>query len=52
MFVRMLGWAYLAQCVGYYFALKASLHGKRLMGSKVVNPLLHNKALNADPYLS
>ena len=32
MFVRMLGWAYLALCVGYYFALKASLHGKRLMG--------------------
>ena len=32
MFVRMLGWAYLALCVGYYFALKASLHDKRLMG--------------------
>ena len=32
MFVRMLGWAYLALCVGYYFALKASLQGKRLMG--------------------
>lgn len=32
MFVRMLGWAYLALCVGYYFALKASLGGKRLMG--------------------
>ena len=32
MFVRMLGWAYLALCVGYYFALKASQHGKRLMG--------------------
>lgn len=32
MFVRMLGWAYLALCVGYYFALKASLEGKRLMG--------------------
>ena len=32
MFVRMLGWAYLALCVGYYFALKASLAGKRLMG--------------------
>ena len=32
MFVRMLGWAYLALCVGYYFALKASLDGKRLMG--------------------
>lgn len=32
MFVRMLGWAYLALCVGYWFALKASLEGKRLMG--------------------
>jgi hypothetical protein len=32
MFVRMLGWAYLALCVGYYFALVASLNGKRLMG--------------------
>ena len=32
MFVRMLGWAYLALCVGYWFALKASLSGKRLMG--------------------
>ena len=32
MFVRMLCWAYLALCVGYYFALKASLDGKRLMG--------------------
>ena len=32
MFVRMLGWAYLALCVGYYFSLKASLVGKRLMG--------------------
>ena len=33
MFVRMLGWAYLALCVGYGFALHASLKGKRLMGS-------------------
>jgi len=32
MFVRMLGWAYLALCVGYYFSLKASLNGQRLMG--------------------
>ena len=32
MFVRMLGWAYLGLCVGYYFALRASLRGKRLMG--------------------
>ena len=32
MFVRMLGWAYLALCVGYYFGLKASLEGRRLMG--------------------
>ncbi|MEM9256763.1 MAG: hypothetical protein AAGA91_15050 [Pseudomonadota bacterium] len=32
MFVRMLGWAYLALCVGYFVGLKASLKGKRLMG--------------------
>ena len=32
MFVRMLGWAYLALCVGYYFGLKASIDGKRLIG--------------------
>ncbi len=32
MFVTMLGWAYLALCVGYGFGLKASLAGKRLMG--------------------
>jgi hypothetical protein len=32
MFVRMLGWAYLALCVGYCFSLHASLNGKRLMG--------------------
>ncbi len=32
MFVRMLGWAYLSLCVGYWFALKASLQGRRLMG--------------------
>lgn len=32
MFVRMLGWAYIALCVGYYFGLKAALDGKRLMG--------------------
>ena len=32
MFVRMLGWAYLALCVGYWFGLQASLQGKRLMG--------------------
>ena len=32
MFVRMLGWAYLALCVGYSFGLQASLQGKRLMG--------------------
>ena len=31
-FVRMLGWAYLALCVGYSFALAASLRGRRLMG--------------------
>ena len=32
MFVRMLGWAYLALCVGYGFGLAASLRGERLMG--------------------
>ncbi len=32
MFVRMLGWAYLALCVGYAFGLQASLAGKRMMG--------------------
>ena len=32
MFVRMLGWAYLALCVGYGFGLQASLAGRRLMG--------------------
>ena len=32
MFLRMLGWAYLALCVGYGFGLQASLNGKRLMG--------------------
>ena len=31
MFVRMLGWAYLALCVGYWFGLRASLAGRRLM---------------------
>ncbi len=31
MFVRMLGWAYIALCVGYAFALKESLAGRRLM---------------------
>lgn len=32
MFIRMLGWAYLALCVGYCFALRAALDGHRLMG--------------------
>ncbi|MEM0955847.1 MAG: hypothetical protein AAGI24_17030 [Pseudomonadota bacterium] len=32
MFVRMLGWAYLALCIGYFVGLQASLNGKRLMG--------------------
>ena len=32
LFVRLLGWAYLALCVGYYFGLVASLEGRRLMG--------------------
>ena len=29
MFVRMLGWAYLALCVGYWFGLRSALEGKR-----------------------
>lgn len=32
MFARMLGWAYLALCIGYAFGLKASLLGKRALG--------------------
>lgn len=32
MFVRMLGWAYLALCVGYGFGLAAAMSGTRLMG--------------------
>lgn len=32
MVVRMLGWAYLALCIGYAFGLKASLQGKRAIG--------------------
>lgn len=32
MFVRMLGWAYLALCVGYFNGLLASLKGIKLMG--------------------
>ncbi|MFO1408255.1 MAG: hypothetical protein U1F08_12110 [Steroidobacteraceae bacterium] len=32
MFVRMLGWAYLALCVGYAFGLRASLQGQRAAG--------------------
>ncbi len=31
MFVRMLGWAYLALCVGYGFALHESLQGRRAL---------------------
>ncbi|GAA5315129.1 MAG: hypothetical protein AseanaTS_03330 [Candidatus Pelagadaptatus aseana] len=32
MFVRMLGWAYLALCVGYYTGLRAALQGEKIMG--------------------
>lgn len=32
MFVRMLGWAYLALCVGYFNGLLASLKGIKLKG--------------------
>lgn len=33
MFVRMLGWAYLALCVGYYFALVEAKAGRKLKGA-------------------
>ena len=32
LFVRLLGWAYLALCVGYGFGLVAALNGQRLLG--------------------
>ena len=32
MFVRMLGWAYMALCVGYWFGLKEALVGRRAKG--------------------
>lgn len=32
LFLRMLGWAYLALCVGYAFGLSAALRGERLAG--------------------
>jgi hypothetical protein len=32
MFVRLLGWAYLSLCVGYGFALRSALAGKRALG--------------------
>ena len=32
MFLRLLGWAYLSLCLGYFFSLQASLRGQRLMG--------------------
>ncbi|OFZ13027.1 MAG: hypothetical protein A2X86_09395 [Bdellovibrionales bacterium GWA2_49_15] len=32
MFARMLGWAYLALCLCYFFGLKSSLKGDRAMG--------------------
>lgn len=32
LFMRLLGWAYLSLCVGYYHGLLASLKGKRSMG--------------------
>ncbi len=32
MFVRMLGWAYLALCVGYWFGLQAAVQGRHAMG--------------------
>ena len=33
MFTRLLGWAYLALCVGYGFALQEALQGRRLVGA-------------------
>jgi hypothetical protein len=33
LFVRLLGWAYLALCVGYAFGLRESLQGKRPSGA-------------------
>lgn len=33
MFIRMLGWAYLALCVGYWFALLEAKRGRRLLGA-------------------
>lgn len=36
LFVRLLGWAYLALCVGYGFGLAAALKGQRAMGPIVV----------------
>ena len=33
MFVRMLGWAYLSLCVGYYFALEEAIVGQKLKGA-------------------
>ena len=32
LFVRLLGWAYLALCVGYGYGLKAALDGRRATG--------------------
>ena len=32
MFVRMLGWAYLALCVGYAFGLRWAIYGQRAAG--------------------
>ena len=32
MFVRLLGWAYLALCVGYGFGLRHALNGRRALG--------------------
>lgn len=32
LFVRLLGWAYLALCIGYAFGLHSALHGRRALG--------------------
>lgn len=44
LFVRMLGWAYLALCVGYAFGLQESLEGRRAAGPVWVGVLSNGGA--------
>ena len=44
MFIRLLGFAYLSLCVEYWFGLKASLKGKRAMGSILVGIVSNGSA--------